>query len=205
MFAKLSGVIAEIDHDSLVLDVGGVGYLVSCSSKTMHALAGEGQMASLFIETLVRQEQIQLIGFASKDERDWFKILFTVQGVGARVALAILSVLEPSELISALVHGDKAMIARADGVGPKLASRLLTELKDKASSYALKDGVSLPIKASFVAPTNSVVSDAVSALTNLGYSKFDALKATSYAVEIVGEGAALQSLLPVALSHLSNH
>src|SRR5256885_8084649 len=136
MIGKLKGLIDSYGEDYVILDVGGVGYLVHCSARTMQALPAPGEAATLSIETYVREDQIKLFGFLSDVEREWFRLLQTVQGVGAKVALAVLGTLKPSELASAIAMRDKAMVARTPGVGPKVAERIVTELKDRAPAYA---------------------------------------------------------------------
>src|SRR5262247_367113 len=136
MIGKLKGIIDSYGDDSVILDVGGVGYLVHCSARTLQELPGTGQPATLAIETHVREDQIRLFGFLSDVEREWFRLLQTVQGVGTRVALSVLSTLKPADLATAVAMRDKAAVARTPGVGPKVAERIVTELKDKAPAYA---------------------------------------------------------------------
>ena len=193
VIAKLTGLLDSTAADSCVIDVGGVGYLVFASAKTLGALVPAGAV-SLHIETQVREDAIQLFGFVSADERDWFRLLLSVQGVGGRVALAILSVLAPGDLHHAVAAKDTASIARANGVGPKLAARIVNELKDKAGSVALSPGIAAP-----VAVPGSAVADALSALANLGFRPLDASRAVAEAVAEVGDGAAVGDLLRVAL------
>jgi Holliday junction DNA helicase RuvA len=192
MIAKLTGQLDSTAADSCVIDVGGVGYLVFASAKTLGALVPG--TVSLHIETQVREDAIQLFGFAAADERDWFRLLLSVQGVGGRVALAILSVLAPGDLHHAVAAKDTASIARANGVGPKLAARIVNELKDKAGSVALSPGVVAP-----VAAPGTAVADALSALANLGFRPLDASRAVAEAVAEVGEGAAVGEIVRVAL------
>lgn len=188
MFAKLTGTIDTLHGNTVVVDVHGVGYLVTCSGRTISQMGGLGAPVRLFIETQVREDAINLFGFAQADEQSWFKLLTTVQGVGARVALAILSVCDPSDLHMAIAAQDKAMLTRADGVGPKLGLRIVTELKDKIPDYMIPapltaapstvsktvgkagSGTSLP-------RDNTVDADAVSALVNLGYARAEAFSA----------------------------
>src|SRR2546430_11128377 len=139
MIGKLRGIIDSYGEDCIVLDVGGVGYLVHCSARTLQALPAAGQPATLAIETHVREDQIRLFGFLTDVEREWFRLLQTVQGVGAKVALSVLGTLKPAELASAIAMRDRAMVARTPGVGPKVAESIVTELKDKAPAYANLD------------------------------------------------------------------
>ena len=194
MIAKLTGLLDSTAADNCVIDVGGVGYLVFASARTLGALGQTGAAAALHIETQVREDAIQLFGFATADERDWFRLLLSVQGVGGRVALAILSVLAPGDLHHAVAAKDTASIARANGVGPKLAARIVNELRDKAGSITLTPGLAAP-----VATPGSAVADALSALANLGFRPLDASRAVAEAVAEVGEGAAVGQLVRVAL------
>jgi Holliday junction DNA helicase RuvA len=190
MIARLTGRVDAVGADTCVVDVGGVGYLVHASARTLGGLEGE---VVLHIETQVREDAIQLFGFSAAEERDWFRLLLSVQGVGGRVALAILSVLKPSELQHAVAAKDTASVARANGVGPKLAARIVLELKDKAG--ALPAGATL---ASVAAPGKGAVADALSALANLGFRPMDASRAVAEAVAEVGDGDA-GALIRVAL------
>lgn len=174
MFAHLKGMITTTDADTLVIDVGGVGYLVSASRLTLSHVQ-EGAACTLLIETMMRQESLQLFGFLSKEERDWFRLLLTVQGVGPKVALGILGSMSLGELMQAIAMQDKTMVTRADGVGPKLAGRLLLELKDKFKNLPSMGGERSPLSLTPV-PTGPY-HDALSALENLGYSRFEAQKA----------------------------
>ncbi len=198
MIARLAGVLASTALDSAVIDVNGVGYLVSASSRTLTALGGVGSTVVLHVDTQVREDAIQLFGFATEDEREWFRLLQSVQGVGGRVALAILSVLPPYELQSAIAMRDTASVARANGVGPKLAARIVNELKDKAGAIAVSgpDAVLLPIVA---AAGNDAVRDALSALGNLGFRPAEAARAVAEAQSELGEGAGFGDLVRVAL------
>jgi holliday junction DNA helicase RuvA len=201
MIAKLTGRIDTLTEDSAIIDVSGVGYLVFCSGRTLARLA-EGEHASLLIETHVREDHIHLFGFMDAGERDWFRLLTTVQGVGAKVGLAILSVLGVEELLHAIAAADKTPITRASGVGAKLAGRIVSELKDKVGAMALGP-IGLPGVAvgGIVAGGNS--SDAVSALVNLGYGSSDALRAVSLAAGKLGEEADLESLIRGGLAELA--
>lgn len=193
MIAHLKGVLAATGVDHAVIDVAGVGYLVGCSSRTLSALPPVGEAAMLFTEMLVAEDFIRLVGFAHADERDWFRLLTGVQGVGARVALAILSTLEPADLSRAIAAQDKAMVGRANGVGPKLAERIVRELKDKAGGIVLgTPGGSRP------APS-SAGGDAVSALLNLGFRPTEASAAVAAAEEELGAGVSLDALVRLAL------
>ncbi len=174
MIGKLKGIIDSYGDDWTIIDVGGVGYHVSCSAKTLTTLPPVGEAAEVFIETLVSQDAITLVGFTSANERDWFRLLKTVQGVGTKVALAILGAISASELANAIAIGDKAMITQAPGVGPKVAQRLLNELKDKAPAFAPADPGLAGLAAAMDAPTPTAAADAVSALANLGYGQSQA-------------------------------
>ena len=193
MIAHLKGRIEETGVDHVVIDVGGVGYLVGASSRTLAALPPVGEAATLFTELLVGEDFLRLVGFARADERDWFRLLTGVQGVGARVALAILSALEPADLSRAIAAQDKATVARANGVGPKLAERIVRELKDKAGGIVLG-----PAAAAQVAPAGASA-DAVSALLNLGFRPAEASGAVAAANDELGEGATLDALVRLAL------
>lgn len=195
MIARLTGVLAEIGADHAVIDVAGVGYLVQASTRTLAALGGVGTDARLFTEMQVREDSMTLFAFGSAGERDWFRLLTGVQGVGGRVALAILSVLSAEELHKAVAAGDKAMVARAQGVGPKLAERIVRELKDKAGGLALGPGALTPN----AAPAGGAAADAVSALTNLGFRPADASAAVAAANDELGDGATLDALVRLAL------
>jgi holliday junction DNA helicase RuvA len=196
MIAKLYGRIDETGVDSLVIDVGGVGYLVQASARTLAALGKVDDFATVFTEMLVSETDQRLIGFASRDERDWFRLLIGVQGVGAKVALAILSALEADDLARAIGSGDSAMVARANGVGPKLASRIVNELKDKVGALA---GLGGGAKLAAAKAGNSNVSDAVAALTGLGFKPGEAQGAVALALEELGDGATLDALVRLAL------
>ena len=177
MIAWLKGIVRDLGAGYAVIDVNGVGYLVSASGRTLGTLQ-MNQPATLHIETVVREDALLLYGFRDTAERDWFRLLQTVQGVGGRVALALLSVLTPDQLVQAIASGDKTALARADGVGPKLAVRLLTELKDKVAGLAL--GAMARTAPSFspsVETGGTVEAEAVSALVNLGYGRSDAFAA----------------------------
>ena len=193
MIAKLTGLLDDTGADWAVIDVAGVGYLVHCSAKTLAALGIRGDTVSLFTDLQVSENDLRLIGFASGAERDWFRLLTGVQGVGSKVALAILSALSTEELQRACGGGDAAMVARAQGVGPKLAGRIVNELKDKAS------GVPTVVGTVSLATPGSVSADAVSALQNLGFKPQVAAVAVARAIEELGEGVELNALVRVAL------
>jgi Holliday junction DNA helicase RuvA len=193
MIARLTGLLAETTADQAVIDVGGVGYLVMASTRTLAALGPIGGSVMLFTEMQVREDALTLFGFGSAGERDWFRLLTSVQGVGGRVALAILSVLALDELNRAVASGDKAMVARANGVGPKLAMRIVNELKDKVGGVALGPAGSAPVA------RGGAVADALSALANLGFRPAEANAAVAAATDELGEGASLDALVRLAL------
>jgi Holliday junction DNA helicase RuvA len=192
MIAHLKGRLVSTGIDHAVIDVNGVGYLVGASSRTLTAFGPIGEAVTVHTEMLVAEDSIRLMGFAEAGERDWFRHLTSVQGVGARVALAILSVLAPDELATAVARQDKAMVARAPGVGPKLAERIVRELQDKAGAVALGSGGAAPIAAGPAA-------DAVSALGNLGFKPAEASAAVKAAEEELGATATLDALVRLAL------
>jgi Holliday junction DNA helicase RuvA len=196
MIAKLTGMIDEIGTDNLVLDVQGVGYLVFASSRTLAAIGGVGDGATIYTEMQVSETDMRLMGFASGSERDWFRLLISVQGVGGKVALAILSALEPGEISRAIATGDKAMVTRANGVGPKLALRIVNELKDKVGGIAV-DPVAGGGGVIHAPSSNSA--DAVSALQNLGFKPAEASAAVAVADAEAGDGATLDTLVRLAL------
>ena len=178
MIGKLKGIVDSATDDSITLDVNGVGYVVFCSSKTISALGAEGNAAVLLIETHVREDHIHLYGFASEAEKRSFKMLTSVQGVGSKVGLAILSALSADEVTTAIAAQDKTMITRANGVGPKLAERIITELKSKVGTLAEIPLPAKTVKGAIPAPT-SAKNDAISALTNLGITRMDAFVAVN--------------------------
>ncbi|MBD3762306.1 Holliday junction branch migration protein RuvA [Rhizorhabdus sp.] len=194
MIARLKGVLAESAADHAVLDVGGVGYLVWCSARTLTAIGEVGGDVLLFTEMQVREDAITLYGFGSAAERDAFRLLTSVQGVGGRVALAILSVLDAGELAKAVASGDKAMVARANGVGPKLAMRIVNELKDKMGGLPVGPGL-----APATVAKGGTAADALSALANLGFRPAEASAAVGAAVEELGDGATLDAVVRLAL------
>ncbi len=193
MIARLTGTLAESAADHAVIDVGGVGYLVQASTRTLSVLGPVGGQVMVFTEMQVREDAMTLFAFGSAGERDWFRLLTGVQGVGGKVALAILSTLDADELSRAVAHEDKAMVARANGVGPKLAQRIVMELKDKVGGVALGPAETSP-KA-----TGGVAADAVSALVNLGFRQAEAGAAVAAAEAELGEGATLDALVRLAL------
>jgi len=199
VIARLSGVLVSAGLDTAVIDVNGVGYLVSASARTLSAIGPTGTVVVLHIETQVREDAIQLFGFVTEDERDWFRLLQTVQGVGGRVALAILSVLPPADLQAAIAMKDTASVARANGVGPKLAARIVNELKDKAGSIVLSTGAAVPVFAAAASAADGAARDALSALANLGFRPAEASRAVAEAQAELGEGAAFGDLVRVAL------
>ena len=202
MIAKLTGKLDFAGRDHVVIDVGGVGYLVRCPARTLSALPPAGETASLAIETLVREDAIDLYGFAETAERDWFRLLMTVQGVGAKVALSLLSALNPADLAAAIAGEDKAALTRADGVGPKLATRLAMELKDKVGTMTLGRALATAPMAVVPAGGDAAAADAVSALVNLGYRRPEAAGAVERAMKKLGKGARVEALIPAGLKEL---
>ena len=192
MIAKLKGLLDGFGADHAVVDVGGVGYLVFASSRTLSALGAIGEEVVLHTEMLVAEDMIRLVGFSTAAERDWFRLLTSVQGVGARVALAILSALSADEVHRAVASADHVMISRAQGVGPKLAQRIVNELKDKAGGIALGSGGA-------AAPAGGHAQDAVSALVNLGFRPSEAAAAVARAEAELGAEATLDALVRAAL------
>ena len=200
MIGKLKGVIDSYGEDSVILDVNGVGYLVHCSARTLQELPRVGEPATLAIETHVREDQIRLFGFTTDVEREWFRLLQTVQGVGTKVALAVLGTLKPADLASAIAMRDKAMVARTPGVGPKVAERIVTELKDKAPAYTDVDPALVRLSGALDekrAP--QPITDAVSALVNLGYAQPQAAAAIAAAARSAGDGAEVQDAYSAGL------
>ncbi len=204
MIGKLKGIIDSYGEDYVILDVNGVGYQVHCSARTLQSLPAAGEPATLSIETHVREDQIRLFGFAGDVEREWFRLLQTVQGVGVKVALAVLSTLRPADLANAIALRDKAAVARAPGVGAKVAERIVTELKDKAPAFA-------DVDPALVRLTGAVdeqrapqpVREAVSALVNLGYGQPQAAAAIAAAARNAGEGADTAKLIRFGLKELA--
>lgn len=198
MIAKLRGLLDETGTDWAVIDVQGVGYLVHCSAKTLSALGERGEACTLYTDLQVSENDMRLLGFAEAGERDWFRLLTQVQGVGSKVALAILSALSAGELQAACAGGDAAMVARANGVGPKLAGRIVNELKDKAGGMPGGSGMAgVPVSA--ISQAGAASADAVSALENLGFKPAIAARAVALAQGELGEGASESDLIRVAL------
>lgn len=193
MIARLTGTLAETAADHAVIDVNGVGYLVLASSRTLSAIGGVGSQVMLLTEMQVREDSMTLFAFGNAGERDWFRLLTGVQGVGGKVALSILSTLDPDELSQSVARQDKAMVARANGVGPKLAERIVRELKDKVGAVALGNAGAAPVAA------GGVSADAVSALTGLGFKSHEAGAAVAAAEAELGDGATLDALVRLAL------
>jgi len=202
MIGKLTGIVDTLDDDLVVIDVAGVGYLLSCSARTLRGLGGIGARASLMVETFVRDDRIVLYGFSDKGERDCFRLLQTVQGVGSRVALAILSVMSPNELTQAVMAQDKVAVSRANGVGPRLAQRVVTELKDRMGEVGLGPGAALAPGAA-ASPADGADAEAVSALVNLGYGRSEAFGAVVAARRDLGEDADVARLIRAGLKGLA--
>jgi Holliday junction DNA helicase RuvA len=204
MIGKLKGVIDGYGEDFVIVDVGGVGYVAHCSTRTLQALPGTGEPVVLSIETHVREDQIRLFGFLSDVEREWFRLLQTVQGVGTKVALSVLGTLKPADLANAVAMRDKAAISRSPGVGPKVAERIVTELKDKAPAYTSIDPALVRLSGAVEeqrAP--QPVLDAISALVNLGYGQPQAAAAVAAANRAAGEGADAADLIRRGLRELA--
>lgn len=206
MIGKLKGLVDSVGDDWVIIDVGGVGYHVQCASRTLTALPAPGEATSLAIETHVREDMIRLYGFSSGLERDWFRLLQSVQGVGAKVALALLSTLTTEELASAIVFQDKSVVGRANGVGPKLALRIVNELKDKAptSGVVIEGGAGSSSPGGAVQREHAMQIDAVSALVNLGYQQVQAAGAVRSATGELGDGAGLDELIREGLKQLAS-
>jgi Holliday junction DNA helicase RuvA len=204
MIGKLKGIIDSYGDDRVIVDVGGVGYVVHCSARTLQALPASGEPVTLAIETHVREDQIRLFGFLSNLEREWFQLLQTVQGVGTKVALSVLGTLAPADLATAIAMRDKAMIARSPGVGQKVAERIVIELKDKAPAFGSVDpAVSKLSDAINEQRASQPVAEAVSALVNLGYGQPQAAAAIVAAVKTAGEGADTPNLIRLGLRELA--
>jgi len=204
VIGKLRGAIDSYGEDFVILDVGGVGYQVHCSARTLQGLPRPGEMATLSIDTYVREDVIRLYGFANELEREWFRLLQIVQGVGAKVALAVLGTLKPGELATAIALQDRATLARAPGVGRKVAERIVAELRDKAPAYASADPAVVHLQAELAdrrAP--APVADAVSALVNLGYAQIQASAAVAAAARSAGEKASTEQLIRLGLKELA--
>ncbi|MFG1317853.1 Holliday junction branch migration protein RuvA [Xanthobacter autotrophicus] len=204
MIGKLKGVVDTLEEDHVILDVHGVGYLVHCSGRTLSTLPRAGEAAALFIETHVREDQIRLFGFTSAAERDWFRLLQGIQGIGTKTALAVLSTLSASELTQAIALGDKATVARAPGVGPRVATRIITELKDKMPGFSASEPLAAQLGGGGIAPVQGrAAADAVSALVNLGYGVPQANAAIAAALRGAGEGAKTEVLIRLGLKELA--
>ncbi len=203
MIGKLSGRLDSVGEDWAIIDCGGVGYVAFCSSRTLAALPSVGEAVSLAIETYVREDMIRLYGFADAAERDWFRLLMTVQGVGARVAMAILSTLSAGDLASAVAMQDKAAVSRAPGVGPKVAQRIVSELRDKAPAMSGAVAGLAPVGAALETGAATPVADAVSALVNLGYPQTQAGTAVATALKEAGDGATAETLIRLGLKELA--
>ena len=204
MIGKLKGVVDEISDDHIILDVHGVGYVAFCSARTLGNLPSAGEVAILLIETYVREDVLRLYGFGTALEREWFRLLQNVQGVGAKVALAVLGTLTPSELANAIALRDIAMVSRAPGVGKKVAERIVTELKNKAPAFAGDAAANIGLKQEIgEGVASTAVSDAVSALSNLGYSRDQAANAVASALREVGEDADSAKLIRLGLKELA--
>jgi Holliday junction DNA helicase RuvA len=200
VIARLRGTLDALDEDHAVIDVGGIGYLVTCSTRTLAALPRTGEAVDLLIETQVRAESITLYGFRTAAERSWFRLLQTVQGVGARVALAILSVLGPDDLARAVAAQDKAALGRASGVGPRLAGRIASELRDRLADLpAVADGA---VPGAAAMSLGGPANDAVSALVNLGYGRGEAHAAVAKAAAALGDEAPVETLIRTGLQEL---
>jgi Holliday junction DNA helicase RuvA len=198
VIASISGTLESVTLDHAVIEAGGVGYRAFCSARTLRRLPAPGEDARLLIETHVREDHIHLYGFIDAAERDWFRLLQTVQGVGAKVALAVLSALDPDKLAQAIAAQDRGAIGQAQGVGPKLATRLATELKDKVPALA-----AVTVPAGDAAPLTGAVSDAISALVNLGYRRVEAAGAVSSAQRTLGDRADVGALVRGGLKELA--
>jgi Holliday junction DNA helicase RuvA len=201
VIGRLRGTLDGLDEDHAVIDVGGVGYLVACPTRTLAALPRPGEAVDLLIETQVRAESITLYGFRTAAERSWFRLLQTVQGVGARVALAVLSVLGPDELARAVIAQDKAALGRASGVGPRLASRIASELKDRLTELPGPAGAAAPDTVAVI--PGGPADEAVSALVHLGYGRSEAHAAIAKATATLGAAAPLEALIRTGLQDLA--
>jgi holliday junction DNA helicase RuvA len=204
MIGKLKGLIDSYGDDFVIIDVGGVGYVAFCSGRTLQALPSPGEAAMLFIETYVREDQIKLFGFSTVSEHEWFRILLNVQGVGTKVALAMLSTFKVGDLASAIALKDVAAITRTPGVGKKLAERIVLDLKDKAPTFGSVDPAHLKLQGEVderSAPKPAM--DAISALVNLGYPQVQASAAVSAAMKVAGEAPKTESLIRLALKEIA--
>jgi holliday junction DNA helicase RuvA len=204
MIGKLKGLVDSYGDDFVIMDVGGVGYVAFCSGRTLQALPSPGEAAMLFIETYVREDQIKLFGFASVGEHEWFRILLNVQGVGTKVALALLSTFRVGELASAIALKDVASITRTPGVGKKLAERIVLDLKDKAPAFGSVDPAVMKLQGDIEerrAPQPAL--DAISALVNLGYAQMQASAAVAAAMKLAGEAPKTEALIRLALKEMA--
>jgi Holliday junction DNA helicase RuvA len=203
MIAKLTGIIDRSGAEGVVIDVGGVGYLVFCSARTLRLLPGIGETARLLVETHVREDHIHLYGFIDEAERSAFRLVTTVQGVGAKLGLAILGVLAPDGLAAAILAQDRAALAQADGVGPKLAARIVNELREKVGGLSAGGLAAPSLGAAAAPPSDGAAADAVSALVNLGYRRADAMTAVARAAAKLGPDAGIDGLIRNGLKELS--
>jgi Holliday junction DNA helicase RuvA len=203
MIGKLKGVIDTLGDDHVILDVGGVGYVVHCSGRTLQGLPAPGEWTALSIETQVREDSIRLFGFVQAAERDWFRLLQSVQGVGAKVALAVLGVLSPGELGLAVLRQDKATIGQAPGVGPKLAARIVAELKDRAAAIGTSDANLSAAAPGGDGKESATIADAISALVNLGYARPQAMEAVRASARALGDAAETAALIRRGLKELT--
>lgn len=207
MIGKLTGILDSVQGDTAIIDVGGVGYIVHAAGRTLQRLGASGTGVSLLIETQVREDAINLFGFLDQAERDWFRLLLTVQGVGAKVGLAILGTLSPDDLATAIAAQDKMAVTRAPGVGPKLAARIVAELKDKVGGLSLGTAALAKAAAGGKAgegkAASSLIEDAVSALVNLGYRRAEAFTAVAKANQAATQPATLDQLIRSGLKELS--
>ncbi len=203
MIAKLTGVVDQIEHDGAIINVHGVGYRTFCSARTVSRLSAAGSAVGLLIETHVREDHIHLYGFIDAAERDWFRLLTTVQGVGAKLALSILSVVAPDALGLAILAQDKSALARAEGVGPRLAARIVNELRDKAGSVAVSGPSSAVLPPTELSIDRAAAADAISALENLGLGRSEAAGAIAAAARKLGSEAAADVLIKAGLEELA--
>jgi holliday junction DNA helicase RuvA len=203
MIAMLRGILDTVAEDAAIIDVGGVGYLVFCSRRTLESMPPPGKAVHVLVETHVREDHIHLYGFLQPEDRSWFRLLTTVQGVGAKAALSILSVLSSDQLLTAVAAQDKAPINRAHGVGPKLAARVISELKDKVGGIALSSPATHAVFGLPVAGGGAPNEEAVSALVNLGFSRTEAFGAVARAGQALGDGAAVDELIRSGLRELA--
>ncbi len=200
MISKLTGILDSTHDTSVVIDVNGVGYSVSCSQKTLSQLGKYGEKVTLFTEMIVREDFMQLYGFKTAEEREWFRLFLSVQGVGMKVALAILSIGDPQQFAHAIVHQDKTFFAQAEGVGPKLAMRLVHELKDKVNKHMPLGNFATMNEGPIL---SSALQDALSALLNLGYKSMEAQEALNFAQQRSGKDATIEELIRLSLTKLA--